>query len=65
MMTESERKIMQANIKLQDENNDLKFTLNRMRELIEKIKTYIQINKSEDGKINANSIFEMIGDYYE
>lgn len=64
-MTESERKIMQANIKLQDENNDLKFTLNRMRELIEKIKTYIQINKSEDGKINANSIFEMIGDYYE
>ena len=65
MMTESERKIMQANIKLQDENNDLKFTLNRMYELIEKIKTYIQINKSEDGKINANSIFEMIGDYYE
>lgn len=64
-MTESERKMMYANIKLQDENNDLRFVNTRYCEILDNIKTYITINKDENGKINADNIIEIIGDYNE
>ena len=53
----------QANLKLQDENKDIKFKIAQMYELLDKIKTYIQINKNENGKVNGDSILEMIGDF--
>ncbi len=64
-MTETERKMMYANIKLQDENKDIKFANTRLCEILSQIKTYITINKDENGKINADNILEIIGDYGE
>lgn len=64
-MTQSERKMIEANTKLLDENNDLKNQLIRLRELIKEIKTYISVNKNENDKVNGETILNMIGDYYE
>lgn len=63
-MTESERKIMQANIKLQDENNDIKYENSKLYEIIEQIRTYIIVNKDENNKVNGQNILEIIGDNY-
>lgn len=64
-MTESERKMYNANVKLQDENRNLKFMVIEYKKILEQIKTYIEINKEESGKIKANSILEIIGENYE
>lgn len=64
-MTQSEKKMIEANTKLLDENNDLKNQLIRLRELIKEIKTYISVNKNENDKVNGETILNMIGDYYE
>lgn len=64
-MSGTEKRLIEANIKLQDENNGLKFELNKMYELLEKIKSYIIVNKNEDNKVNGNNILEIIGEHYE
>lgn len=64
-MSGTEKRLVEANIKLQDENNGLKFELNKMYELLEKIKSYIMVNKNEDNKVNGNNILEIIGEHYE
>lgn len=64
-MSEIEKRMMNANIKLQDENSELKFTIERLYSLLENIQLYIQVNQNEDGKVNGKSISEMIGEYYE
>lgn len=64
-MTQSERKMVEANTKLLDENNELKIQLNRLRELIKEIKIYISVNKNENDKVNGEVILKIIGDYYE
>lgn len=64
-MSEIEKRMMNANIKLQDENSELKYKIDRLYSLLENIQLYIQINQNEDGKVNGKSISEMIGEYYE
>lgn len=64
-MSGTEKRLIEANIKLQDENNGLKFELNKMYELLEKIRTYIMISKNEDNKVNGDNILEIIGEHYE
>lgn len=64
-MSEIEKRMMNANIKLQDENNELKYKIDRLYSLLENIQLYIQINQNEDGKVNGKSISEMVGEYYE
>lgn len=65
MYKEADNKLIMANIKLQDENKELKFINVQNKELISRIKTYIEINKDQDNKVNANSILEIIGENYE
>ena len=62
---EADNKLIMANIKLQDENKELKFINVQNKELISRIKTYIEINKDQDDKVNADSILEIIGENYE
>lgn len=64
-MSGTEKRLIEANIKLQDENNGLKFELNKMYELLEKIRTYIMVSKNEDNKVNGNNILEILGENYE
>ena len=64
-MSETEKRMMNANIKLQDENSELKYKIDRLYSLLENIQLYIQINQNEDGKVNGKSISEMVGEYYE
>lgn len=64
-MSGTEKRLIEANIKLQDENNGLKFELNKMYELLEKIRTYIMVSKNEDNKVNGDNILEIIGEHYE
>lgn len=65
MGNSAEEKLINANIKLQDENKELKFTLNEQTKLIEQLKTYIKINQDKEGKINAEGILEILGENYE
>lgn len=65
MGNSADSKLINANIKLQDENKQLKFTLNEQTKLIEELKTYIQINQDKEGKISADGILEILGENYE
>lgn len=65
MGNSAEEKLINANIKLQDENKELKFTLNEQTKLIEQLKTYIKINQDKEGKINVEGILEILGENYE
>lgn len=61
----NESKLIDANIKLQDKNKELKFMLNVKNETIERIKTYIMVNKDTNDKVSIQGILEILGDNYE
>lgn len=65
MYNEMDSKLLNANIKLQDENRELKFSLSQDKEILENIKAYIKINKDENDKVNINGILEILGENYE
>lgn len=62
-MSGNEKRLIEANIKMQDENNDLKIQNERLFSVLERIKLYIQINREKDGKVKSDSILEIIGEY--
>lgn len=64
-MNVSEKKLMDANIKLQRENSDIKEQNIEMFKLLDKIKTYIKVNKDKDDKVNGESILAIIGEFCE
>ena len=63
-MSGNERRLIEANIKMQDENNDLKVQNARLINILEQIKIYMQINHDKENKVKVESILEIIGDYY-
>lgn len=64
-MSDVDKRLIEANIKLQDENSNLKFLLSENKKILEQVKTYIQINKDENNKISVEGIFEILGENYE
>lgn len=62
-MSGNERRLIEANIKMQDENNDLKVQNARLINILEQIKIYMQINHDKENKVKVESILEIIGEY--
>lgn len=63
-MNMNEKRLLEANIKMQDEKNELKYQFDKLTSILQQIETYIQINHDKDNKVNAQSILDIIGEYY-
>lgn len=63
-MNSVEKRLVNANIELQDENKCLKIELAQIKKLIEELKTYITVNKDSKGNLKAESLLSLLEDYY-